>query len=122
MISKFTLIDRYKWPASQYDPTRTAVYLNGDFLVQVFTEEKGVIRLSINTVNMRSDGRWKDGISWDVLQEIKNAVGYADRDAVEVYPAAADVVNVANIRHLWVMPEKVGFAWRRGANEHNSHC
>ncbi|MBC3253529.1 hypothetical protein H8I91_25005 [Serratia fonticola] len=122
MVSKFTLIDRGKWPASQYDPTRTAVYLNGDFLVQVFTEEKGVIRLSINTVNMRSDGRWKDGISWDVLQEIKNAVGYADRDAVEVYPAAADVVNVANIRHLWVMPEKLGFAWRRGANEHNSHC
>jgi len=27
---------------------------------------------------------------------------------------AADVVNVANLRHLWVMRETVAFAWRSG--------
>jgi hypothetical protein len=44
---------------------------------------------------------------------IKNAVGYQDRDAVEVYPSQTDVVNVSNMRHLWILPEKLDFAWRR---------
>lgn len=55
----------------------------------------------------------QDGISWDALQEIKGAVGYADRDAVEIYPRDADVVNVANMRHLWITPEPIAFAWRK---------
>ena len=29
--------------------------------------------------------------------------GCGARDAVEVYPADADVVNVANMRHLWLV-------------------
>ncbi|MGL0761287.1 DUF4222 domain-containing protein [Citrobacter freundii] len=63
--------------------------------------------------SMANSGRWKDGISWDALQEIKNAVGYADRDAVEIYPAQKDVVNVANMRHLWIVNEPLNFAWRK---------
>jgi len=50
----------------------------------------------------RRDG--KDGISWDTLQAIKNEmIGY-EEIAVEVYPSQIDVVNDANIRHLWTVP------------------
>ncbi|EOG1815585.1 hypothetical protein ACK3RA_000943 [Enterobacter hormaechei] len=49
----------------------------------------------------------------DALQEIKSAVGYGDRDAVEIYPRDSDVVNVANMRHLWITPEPIAFAWRK---------
>ncbi|HID9686324.1 TPA: DUF7694 domain-containing protein [Citrobacter amalonaticus] len=72
-----------------------------------------VIRLTVNTTSIASSGRWKDGISWDALQEIKSAVGYGDRDAVEIYPRDSDVVNVANMRHLWITPEPISFAWRK---------
>jgi len=36
-----------------------------------------------------------------------------DADAIEIFPADMDVVNVANMRHLWVMAEPVEFAWRK---------
>jgi len=51
---------------------------------------------------MRKDT--KDGITWDELWNAKNALGFADHEAVELYPRVADLVNVANIRHLWVFP------------------
>ncbi|MEA3715886.1 hypothetical protein VBL48_16495 [Enterobacter hormaechei] len=89
------------------------MWANSYFLVQEFQEGNGVIRLSVNTTSIASSGRWKDGISWDALQEIKSAVGYGDRDAVEIYPRNSDVVNVANMRHLWITPEPISFAWRK---------
>ena len=52
----------------------------------------------------RDDGR--DGISWDALQAMKDEY-FPDARAVEVYPAQADVVNEANIRHLWIVPPDV---------------
>ena len=46
--------------------------------------------------------------SWALMQELKNELVGEDRVAVEVYPAAADVVDDANMYHLWVLPK--GFA------------
>lgn len=46
----------------------------------------------------------RDGITWDKLQEIKNAVLGADSYCIEVYPPAADLVYEENRRHLWEMP------------------
>lgn len=89
------------------------MWANAYFLVQEFQEDEGVIRLTVNTTSIGSSGRWKDGISWDALQEIKSVVGYGDRDAVEIYPRDSDVVNVANMRHLWIMPDPISFAWRK---------
>jgi hypothetical protein len=48
------------------------------------------------------DGR--GGIGWDVLQALKDEYLGADAVAVEVYPAARDVVNEVNRRHLWEVP------------------
>ena len=50
------------------------------------------------TVRRRNGG---DRIGWDTLQAIKNELLGPDAVAVEVYPAASDVVNEANLRHLW---------------------
>lgn len=89
------------------------VWRSRDYLVQIYAERNDVIRLSISRTSMDGE-RWKDGIAWEDLQRLKSECGYGKYDAVEVFPADRDVVNVANMRHLWVLPEHLGFAWRRG--------
>ena len=80
-----------------------------EFLVQVF-EENGVERLSVVRSVLKHDD-WQDGISWDELQRLKNECGRGNKWAVEVYPEDNSVVNVANMRHLWILPNKPSFAW-----------
>lgn len=43
--------------------------------------------------------------SWSELQRIKDELAGADRTAIEVFPAQRDLVDVANLYHLWVLPE-----------------
>jgi hypothetical protein len=93
------------------------VWISKKYLVQIYAEESGIIRLSINKNSIQGTGFRKDGsvswgeISWDELQELKNEVGYQDYCAVEIYPPAAQVVNVANMRHLWVLPIAPSYMW-----------
>lgn len=103
---------RESWPIDIFDPARIAVWRSRDWLVQQFTAKSpAVARLSINSV-VFAGKRWIDGISWEQLQLIKDEVGFGDYDAVEVFPASGDVVNVANMRHLWILRDKLPFAWR----------
>lgn len=103
-------IPRSEWP--DLDGPQLRVLRSREYLVQEFCGDGLVlVRLSINITSM--DGaRWADGIPWEDLQRLKAEAGYALHDAVEVFPSAMDVVNVANMRHLWVMREKLPFAWR----------
>ena len=94
-----------------------AVWRSKYFLVQVKLEN-GVTRLSVNRTELDSTGNWRDGITWDELQEIKDLCGFANREAVEVYPAAQDLVNVANIRHLWILEQPLPFIWRNATKSH----
>jgi hypothetical protein len=55
----------------------------------------------------------KDGITWDQLRAIKNECGFADRDAVEFFPAEDAVINTGNYRHLYIFEEKLPLV-RRG--------
>lgn len=92
---------------------------NRQFMVQVYEPEEHqaehvLVRLSINYAILNDSGGWVDGITWDQLYAIKAAVGYGKHDAVEIYPGAAPLVNVANIRHLWVMRNPLPYAWREG--------
>lgn len=109
---QLTPVDRAEWPAMTCDPMPFAVWRSRYFLVQLF-DQGNAIRLSVNRVTVSANGRWDDGISWDDLQEIKTAVGYGDEWAVEIYPPDADEVNVANMRHLWVLPEPPEYGWRK---------
>jgi hypothetical protein len=108
-------VPRADWPQSVVPPSRqpTEVWRSRDFLVQVFAETaEGIERLSI--LRTQHDGsRFIDGIGWDDLQRLKNQCGRGDRDAVEIYPADRDVVNVANMRHLFVFVTPFPLAWRK---------
>lgn len=109
---KLAEVPRATLPAHQSDRF-VRVLRSRQFLVQEFIEPGGIIRLSVNRTTLRGHGRWDDGITWDELQRLKAEAGYGDRFAVEVYPADGDVVNVGNLRHVWILPEPLAFAWRR---------
>ena len=97
---------------SKARPQPDAVYRSRDYLVQLY-HGTDVTRITINaTTVQRNTMEWGDNIPWPELQRIKREVGYGDRDAVEIFPADRDVVNVANMRHLWVMSKPIEFAWR----------
>lgn len=85
---------------------------NNRFLIQIFEPGNGAQRITINRTMIDVDtGAWLDGITWDEIQKIKRDLGFGARDAVEVYPADSDVVNVANMRHIWLV-DPLLFAWR----------
>lgn len=108
--TELCLVPHEEWPFIPNPPKR--VWRSSKFLVQEYTApEPALVRLSINKAE--TDGvDWIDGITWEDLQTIKASCGYGDRDAVEVFPADADVVNCANMRHLWILRDPLAFAWR----------
>lgn len=102
------------WRGRGAPPNLIEVWRSRLFLVQVFAEANDILRASVNRSVIDSiTGRWKDGISWEDLQSIKREIGRGHLDAVEIFPADRDVVNVANMRHLWILPEKLPFGWRK---------
>lgn len=98
------------WPNEFIMPI--AVFRSCNFLVQIYKEMHGVLRLSVTRSVLLRDGSFKDGITWDEMQEIKSQCGYGDKFAVEVYPADDEVVNVANMRHIFILKEAPAVAWR----------
>lgn len=105
-------VPREAWPSS-IGRQLLRVLRSRDFLVQEFAANApALVRLSICRTALHGD-RWQDGITWDELQTLKRECGYGDADAIEVFPSDADVINVANMRHLWVMAEPIVFAWRK---------
>ena len=44
-------------------------------------------------------------ISWNVKQEIKNELWGKDRVAIEVFPQEANLIDVQDCYHLWIMPK-----------------
>jgi hypothetical protein len=104
-------IDPDTWPENVAE-NLIAVWRSRDYLVQVFQDDAAVARLSINRTAIDERGAWLEGISWSTLQRLKREAGYGDFHAVEIFPADTDVVNVANMRHLWILSEPPAFAWR----------
>lgn len=107
-------IPREQWPqhVSAHQKRPAKVWLSKTFLVQAYVEEYDIVRLSVNRTEIVIEtGHWRDGITWDELMLVKRECGYADRWAVEVFPPDEEVLNVANIRHLWLMPNAPTFAW-----------
>lgn len=105
------------WP--DYPPGTSkipyAVWRSRYFLVQCYAEHDGISRLSVARAEIdTATGRWKEGITWDELQNIKRQVGLGDYMAVEIYPKDCDIINVANMRHLWVLRDPLPFGWKKG--------
>lgn len=101
-----TAVPYEQWPAP---PRAIRVWRSREFLVQLY-DDAGQLRLSVNRCAIGNDGHWVDGITWDELMRVKTAVGYGGAWAVEVFPPDQQTVNVANIRHLWIIPAPA-FAW-----------
>ena len=84
------------------------------FLVQLHeAPDPALFRLSINRTSLLDDGRWDDNISWDDIQRLKAEAGFAHMWAVECYPPDAAIVNVANMRHIFLLSEAPTFGWKR---------
>jgi hypothetical protein len=106
-------VPRIEWPLN-YPATLLEAWRSCNWLVQVH-REGAAVRLSVCRAAIEPRGeRWADGITWDDLQRLKRECGRGDCDAVEIYPADRDIVNVANMRHLWLVErETLPFAWRK---------
>ena len=109
------LVPPESWPLAVASHTERpiAVWRSRNFLVQKYlAPAPAIARLSVHRTTLDGE-RWADQITWDELQQAKNEVGYFAHTCVEVYPPMRDLVNVANIRHLWVLAEPLPFAWRK---------
>lgn len=114
--TELVLVPKRDWPR-HHDPERrmrlTHMRRSRHWIVQQYSEDNGIIRLSVSRTQVGKDGHYLEGITWDELQALKNECGFQEFDAVEVYPRQGHVVNVANMRHLWIMPAPLPFAWVR---------
>ena len=97
---QFKSIPESEWPEGNRPDNLVKVLLNQNFMVQQY-REKNSIRLSICRVKAKH-GKWIDKITWDELQHIKRMIGFGNKYAIEVYPPDENIVNVANMRHLWI--------------------
>lgn len=104
------LVPREQWPRQL--PTLLEVWRSRTFVVQVYKPRDGVQQVSVNRSSLGDDGRWRDGVTWDELMELKRQIGREHRWAVEVYPDAREVMNVANMRHLWLLDGPPAWAWQ----------
>lgn len=112
---RLTLIPREDFPAWGTLRLPDQAWKSRKYLVQLYREDNpaypGLIRLSISRATMQTTGQWDEALTWDELQAIKREVGFGDRFAVEIYPPDRDVVNVANMRHLWVFETPLALGW-----------
>ena len=102
-----------KWPFMPAWETRPiAVWRSRDYLAVLYEQmADGRRRLAVNSVRRmgvpiskrREGSDWRDGITWDELQRVKNECLGEDVWCVEVYPAQDKLVDVSNMRHLWVL-------------------
>lgn len=90
------------WPNRRDgESDRIAVWRSKYLLAQVFREADAT-RITVNRTDVNGIGEWKDCITWDELQSVKRSLGFGECLAIEFYPPDRDVVNVANMRHLFL--------------------
>lgn len=82
-------------------------FVNSVYSVQEIDALNGMVVLMIK----RHDN--KPIREWSSMQAIKNAIVGPEREAVEIYPPDSELVDVANMYHLWVLPEgqRLGFGF-----------
>ena len=72
------------------------------------TPWEGMLRVAIThstakTHKQFNDRRYRPAITWDQLQQIKDRL-WPKQVAIEIFPPEAEIVNVAPMRWLWVLP------------------
>lgn len=90
---------RYERDADHFRPYG---FLNNRYSVQI-SDEATDWGLVIHLWIRRHDGEMVR--SWADMQRIKNELVGEERVALEVFPATSQLIDNANIAHLWVLPE-----------------
>jgi hypothetical protein len=114
-------IPREQWPDITNSPFESgsvplAVFRSRAFIVVAWLESSGFTRLSVNRTEWdERKGRFRDDIGWDDLQRLKAEAGFGDMCALEVYPPDEHIVNVANMRHLFLVAGEPAFMWKHAA-------
>lgn len=106
-------VAKEKWPQMDLKFPPVQVWRSRALVVQIYARQDGGTRVSVNRAELEAEHKWKDGLTWDDLQRVKGEIGFGDAWAVEIFPPENSVVNVANIRHLWIISEAPAFAWKR---------
>jgi hypothetical protein len=105
------------WPSRPHTATArpVALWRSRNYLVTQWAcpDFQGIVarRLSINRTTMGVNGHWDQDIPWEHLQRCKRETGHGAWYAVEIYPRDCDIVNVANMRHLWLLAEPLSIGW-----------
>lgn len=105
-------------PSLAEDARPSEVWRSRAFLVMVYHQD-GYERLSVLRTEPALNGRFAEGITWDDLQRLKAECGRGDRWAVEVFPPDAELVNIQNMRHLFLLQEAPPYAWRSAKQVEN---
>lgn len=105
---KFVELSREEIGRCQCAPEKA--WRNKNYLVYLY-HDREFLRLCVQRTTIKDDGSFEDGISWDRIQQIKSAIGFGDYWGLEVFPADKSLVNVSNIRHIWLFEERPAFAW-----------
>lgn len=95
-------------------PAPERCWVSRKFLVSMYVEES-CLRMTVCRTEIDNTGNWVDKITWDELEAIKEEIGYGDMWGLEIYPPLDEVVNVANMRHVFLFPDKPDFAWAKNA-------
>lgn len=120
---KLTEIPREQWGPSFRHSTSAPIkaWQSRTFMAQLYDvdsrEGRTVMRLSISRCTLKDDGRWDEDISWEELMQVKREVGYGDMYAIEVYPQDDEIVNDANMRHLWLLATPLTIGWFKGGHQ-----
>lgn len=68
----------------------------------------GTLHLAVSSLSQRRPSWWE-------MQRIKNEIAGEKATAVEVYPPQAEVVDGAEMFHIWVLPAPLPFSlWEYG--------
>ncbi len=80
----------------------TTAHRNRVFSVLDRTLPNGVRHLAVTSLTQVRPSWWE-------MQRIKNEIAGEECTAVEVYPPQGDVVDGADMFHIWVLPSGLGF-------------
>lgn len=85
-------------------PGMRAAFRNAVYSVQVYAKASAWGEIEHAMVRRHDAAPVRQ---WTHMQRIKTEIFGAERTAVEVYPAESELVDDANLYHLWVLPEGV---------------
>lgn len=91
-------------PYTSHAQDLDSVWRNKKFTVMVWNVPAGKkLSISRNTWDSHTN-RYHDGITWDEIMEIKRGCGFGEQNAIEFFPPDSQVINIANVRHIWLLP------------------